>query len=192
MDDLALNIRGALNIDPNAGALSIAEIVPGIARGFMKLDPKAAAKPAMYMYALKRFSPISPMYKTIVKALQNGQTPAQIMSSQSGAAQGALKNAMKTAQLAQSGRNGLLAASVVSYMNEADAAYPTDDQILPPKIQEQPVEQSMPEAASPALSQDVGVQAIQQIANMLQGNSIAGVGTGGLEEGASIARSAGR
>ena len=26
MDDLALNIRGALNIDPNAGALSVAEV----------------------------------------------------------------------------------------------------------------------------------------------------------------------
>jgi hypothetical protein len=195
MDDLALNIRGALNIDPNAGALSIAEIVPGIARGFMKLDPKAAAKPAMYMYALKRFSPISPMYKTIVKALQNGQTPAQVMSSQSGAAQGALKNAMKTAQLAQSGRNGLLAASVVSYMNEADAAYPTDDQILPPKIQEQPAEapaQDPAQMPSSAIPTNTGIQAIQQIANMLQGNSIAGTGTSGLEEGASIARSAGR
>ena len=83
-----------------------------------------------------------------------------------------------------SGRNGLFAASVSSYLNEADQTYPTEDEVpvvAPKKIEEMapaaPQQQSM-------VPTDTGLAAIQQIASMIQG-----VGTSGLEEGADIARS---
>lgn len=185
MDDLALNIRGALNIDPNAGALSVAEQPVSIWRNLLQLDFKGAIKPLTFMYGSKQIAPGTKAWTDVNMMLQSGKTPSDIMKDKAGTASGILGNAQKAANGAMSGRNGLMAAAVSSYMNEADQTYPTDDEvpmIEPRRVQEEPPEQPMQQSMIPA---DTGIAAIQQIASMIQG-----VGTSGLEEGAAIARSA--
>jgi hypothetical protein len=185
MDDLAMNIRGALNIDPNAGALSVAEQPVSIWRNLLQLDFKGAIKPLTFMYGSKQIAPGTKAWTDVNMMLQSGKTPSDIMKDRAGMASGILGNAQKAANGAMSGRNGLMAAAVSSYMNEADQTYPTDDEVPmidPRRVQEEPPEQPMQQSMIPA---DTGIAAIQQIASMIQG-----VGTSGLEEGAAIARSA--
>ncbi len=79
-------------------------------------------------------------------------------------------------------RDGLVAASIASYLDEANQSYPTEDEIptvMPQKIQ---MLQEAPQP-QPQLQQQDGIAAIQQIAKML-----AGVGESGISEGASMAR----
>ena len=79
-------------------------------------------------------------------------------------------------------RDGLIAASIASYLEEANQSYPTEDEVpkvMPQKIQMQK-EEPQPQ---PQLQQQDGIAAIQKIAEM-----ISGVGVSGLEEGAAIAR----
>jgi hypothetical protein len=184
MDDLAMNIRGALNIDPNAGALSVAEQPVSIWRNLLQLDFKGAIKPLSFMYGSKQIAPGTKAWTDVNMMLQSGKTPSDIMKDRAGMASGILGNAQKAANGAMSGRNGLMAATVSSYMNEADQTYPTDDEvpmIEPRRVQEEPPEQPMQQSMIPA---GTGIAAIQQIASMIQG-----AGTSGLEEGAAIARS---
>ncbi len=188
MDDLALNIRGALNIDPNAGALSVAEQPVSIWRKLLQLDFKGAIKPLSFMYGSKQIAPGTKAWTDVNMMLQAGKTPGDILKNKAEMASGILGNAQKAANGAMAGRNGLMAAAVSSYMNEADQIYPTDDEvpvIEPRKAQEAPPEQPVQQSMVPS---DTGIAAIQQIASMLQ--PIQGVGTSGLEEGAAIARSA--
>ena len=104
----------------------------------------------------------------------------------------ALAAAQKSANGVMAGRNGLFAASVSSYLNEADQVYPMEGElpVVAPKKMED-VAPAVPQQQSMgAIPTDTGIAAIQQIAQMLgQAGSIEGVGTGGLEQGASLARS---
>jgi hypothetical protein len=190
MDDLALNIRGALNIDPNAGALSVAEQPVSIWRKLLMLDFKGALKPASFMFGSKQMAPHTKAWTDVNMMLQAGQSPNDIMKAKSKMASGIIGNAQKAANGLMSGRNGLMAAAVSAYMNEADQIYPTDEEVpvIEPKSMEQmvpaqPQQQSM-------VTPETGLAAIQQIASMLQPQSVQNVGVSGLEEGADIARSA--
>jgi len=190
MDDLALNIRGALNIDPNAGALSVAEQPVSIWRKLLMLDFKGAMKPASFMYGSRQIAPHTKAWTDVNMMLQAGQSPSDIMKAKSKMASGILGNAQKSANGLMAGRNGLMAATVSAYMNEADQIYPTDEEV--PVVEPKSTEQVVP--AQPAqqsmVPTDTGVAAIQQIASMLQPQPVQNVGVSGLEEGADIARSA--
>ena len=192
MDDLALNIRGALNIDANAGALSVAEQPVSLLRKIMRLDLSGAMKPLSFIFGSKQFAPGSPLWKALNKQLENGVSPSAVLKSQSGVANKALGVAQKASNGVMAGRNGLFAASVSSYLNEADQVYPMEGElpVVAPKKMED-VAPSVPQQQSMgAIPTDTGIAAIQQIAQMLgQAGSIEGVGTGGLEQGASLARS---
>ncbi len=190
MDDLALNIRGALNIDPNAGALSVAEQPVSIWRKLLMLDFRGALKPASFMFGSKQMAPHTKAWTDVNMMLQAGQSPNDIMKAKSKMASGIIGNAQKAANGLMAGRNGLMAAAVSAYMNEADQIYPTDEEV--PVIEPKSMEQVVP--AAPAqqsmVSPETGLAAIQQIASMLQPQSVQNVGVSGLEEGAEIARSA--
>ena len=191
MDDLALNIRGALNIDPNAGALSVAEQPVSLLRRLLRLDFSGATKPLLFIFGSKQFAPGTPAWTKINNMLAEGKTPNQVFKEQAGAGNKILAAGQKAANGVMAGRNGLMAAAVSSYMNEADQVYPTDEEV--PVVEPKPVQELM--AAEPAQQQaalpaDTGIAAIQQIASMLQPQSVQNVGVSGLEEGADIARSA--
>ncbi len=194
MDDLALNIRGALNIDPNAGALSVAEQPVSLLRRLMRGDFTGALKPLSFIYGSKQFGPGTPIWNRINLQLESGQSPSAILKSEAVKGRAITNSVTKTVNGALTGRNGLFAASVSSYMNEADQVYPTEDEapiVAPqkiekevPAVQEQQVENTIPT--------DTGLAAIQKIANMIQNSNvpvsdIAGTGMSNIERGAAIA-----
>jgi len=186
MDDLALNIRGALNIDPNSGALSVAEQPVSLFRRLMRLDFPGALKPLTFIYGTKQFAPGTKVWTEINKSLASGKSPQDILKSKAEFAKSAGEKAQKSANAVMAGRNGLFAASLSSYMNEADQVFPTEDEVpvVAPKKVDQAAVQPQPQNT---VSADTGIAAIQQIANMLQNQNI---GTAALEEGAAIARGA--
>ena len=193
MDDLALNIRGALNIDPNAGALSVAEQPVSVVRNLMRGNLPGVLKPLGFMYGTKAFAPGSAAWTKVNNMLTSGMSVDEIVKSQRGAGASAMKAARKASEAVLSGRNGLFAASVSAYMEDAHQIYPTEDEvpvIAPVQEQEKPEPQPQQQSMG-TIPTDTGIAAIQQIAQMLgRAGSIEGVGTGGLEQGASLARSA--
>lgn len=185
MDDLALNIRGALNIDPNAGALSVAEVPLTIFKSLLRLDFQGAIKPLSFIFGTKQFAPGTDTYKKLNNSIEKGIAQEKIIKDSSAIGEKALAAAQKSANGVMAGRNGLFAASVSSYLNEADQTYPTEDEV--PAVAPKKIEEMAPAAPEQQgmVPTDTGLAAIQQIASMIQG-----VGTSGLEEGADIARSA--
>ena len=193
MDDLALNIRGALNVDPNAGALSVAEQPVSAIRNILRGDFTGAMKPLSFMYATKSFAPGTVAWTRVNKMITNGKSVEDVVKSENATAAAALKNARKASEAVLAGRNGLFAASVSAYMEDAHQIYPTEDEVpVVAPVEEQPQPEVQPQQQSMGtIPTDTGIAAIQQIAQMLgQTGSIEGVGTGALEQGASLARSA--
>ncbi len=137
MDDLALTIRGALNIDPNAGALQIADIVPSITRNAARLDVKGTMKPALYMYFLKGFALNNASWKkmraTYDRMSKDGASEEEIAAAYKPDFDKSVELAKKAASAALAGRNGLFAAAISNYLNEADLMYPEESEEMPLK-----------------------------------------------------------
>ena len=182
VDDFALNMKGALNIDPVAGALSVAENNVSIARNFINLSIGAIRKPLAFIFFTRRFAPGTSLHTKVVQGLQSGKTAGEITKEQSGAVLKMAGKAQNYAEGVVNARDGLVAASIASYLDEANQSYPTEDEIpavMPQKIQ---MQQEAPQP-QPQLQQQDGIAAIQQIAKMLTG-----LGESGISEGASMAR----
>lgn len=135
LDNLALTMKGALDIDPVSGALSIAEIVPGFMRRILARDPKGAMKPLSFMYVTKQFAPGSENWININRQLSKGGNVDDLYKSSSKVA-GVKAKINKMYEGAQqysdkliAGRNGLWAASVADYMEEANQIFPMEDEI---------------------------------------------------------------
>jgi hypothetical protein len=189
-------IQGGFNLDPTAGAISAAgQPLMGI-RGLINFSAGAALKPVVFMGMLKSYAPGGVSWKTVNAAINGGESIEQVVknSKLNKNAQVALKAANQGAAKILAGRDGLFAASVAAYMNEADERLPNENTPVVPVRQrtgaEAEAERQAEQQQQSALSADTGIAAIQQIASMLQPQQIQGVGTSGLEEGAQIARSA--
>ena len=190
-------IQGGFNLDPTAGAISAAgQPLMGI-RGLINFSAGAALKPVVFMGMLKSYAPGGASWKAVNAAINGGQSIEQVAknSKLNKNAQVALKAANAGAAKILAGRDGLFAASVAAYMNEADERLPNENTPVVPVRQRTGAEaeaerQAEQQQQQSALSADTGIAAIQQIASMLQPQQIQGVGTSGLEEGAQIARSA--
>ena len=190
-------IQGGFNLDPTAGAISAAgQPLMGI-RGLLNFSAGAALKPVVFMGMLKSYAPGGPSWRAVNAAINGGESIEQVAknSKLNKNAQIALKAANQGAAKILAGRDGLFAASVAAYMNEADERLPNENTPMVPVRQRTGAEaeaerQAEQQKQQAALSPDTGIAAIQQIASMLQPQSIQGVGTSALEEGAAIARSA--
>jgi hypothetical protein len=185
-------IQGGFNLDPTAGAISAAgQPLMGI-RGLINFSAGAALKPVVFMGMLKSYAPGGASWKTVNAAINGGQSIEQVAknSKLNKNAQVALKAANYSAAKILAGRDGLFAASVAAYMNEADERLPNENTPVVPVRQRTGAEAEAERQAEQQQQQqsmvptDTGLAAIQQIASMIQG-----VGTSGLEEGADIARS---
>jgi uncharacterized protein YbaR (Trm112 family) len=182
VDDFALNMKGALNIDPVAGALSVAENQVSIFRNVITGSIGALRKPLSFIFFTRQFAPGTAAHTKVVQGLQSGKTAGEITKEQSGAVLKMAGKAQNYAQGVMNARDGLVAASIASYLDEANQSYPTEDEIptvMPQKIQ---MQQEAPQP-QPQLQQQDGIAAIQQIAKMLTG-----LGESGISEGASMAR----
>ena len=185
-------IQGGFNLDPTAGAISAAgQPLMGL-RGLINFSAGAALKPVVFMGMLKSYAPGGRSWKAINAAINGGQSIEQVAknSNLNKNAQIALKAANYSAAKILAGRDGLFAASVAAYMNEADERLPNENTPVVPvrqrtgaeaEAERQPEQKQQQQSMVPT---DTGLAAIQKIASMIQG-----VGTSGLEEGANIARS---
>jgi len=186
VNDFALNMKGALNIDPVAGALSVAENTVGLFRKLITLNFSAVRKPLAFIFATKQFAPGAPGWNTLNKRLTGGESASEISKEKLSGLIGGLGNLSGKAQKYSSqilmARDGLVAASIAHYLEEANQSYPLEDEV--PKVMPRKIETSQEEPQpQPQLQQQDGIAAIQKIAEM-----ISGVGVSGLEEGAAIAR----
>jgi hypothetical protein len=211
MKNLAITVQGAAKVDPVSGALSTAEIIPSTIRALLRLDFKAAIKPLSYMFTTRQLAPGSKAWKALNERLmsQGSIDPAAIAkelasSNSSGrtaaakAVNSAFEVGRKSASLALSGRNGLFAASVANYMEEAEDVYPGEYEIAVRTLAGQGYNENVPVENEPVIEEkpapsliptDTGMAAIREIANMIQPSQtpIAGTGVSALEEGAAIA-----
>ena len=186
VNDFALNMKGALNIDPVAGALSVAENTVGLFRKIITLNFSAVRKPLAFIFATKQFAPGAPGWNTLNKRLTGGESASEISKEKLSGLIGGLGNLSGKAQKYSSqilmARDGLVAASIAHYLEEANQSYPLEEEV--PKVMPRKIETSQEEPQpQPQLQQSDGIAAIQKIAEM-----ISGVGVSGLEEGAAIAR----
>ena len=199
LDDLALTMKGALDIDPVSGALSIAEIVPGFMRRILARDPKGAMKPLSFMFMTKQFAPGSKNWTNINKQLSKGDSVDNLYKSNSKVAGAKAKinkmydGAQQYSDRLLAGRNGLWAASVADYMEEANQIFPMEDEVdvQPVKAYNQaPVQPEPPVQDQAMMQQQIG----QNIMNLMQTaqampttTAEPTLGPSGLAEGKAIA-----
>ena len=199
LDNLALTMKGALDIDPVSGALSIAEIVPGFMRRILARDPKGALKPLSFMYMTKQFAPGSKNWTNINKQLSKGDSVDDLYKSNSKVAGAKAKinkmydGAQKYSDKLLAGRNGLWAASVADYMEEANQIFPMEDEVdvQPVKAYNQaPVQPEPPVQDKEMMKRQIG----QNVMNLMQTAQAMStttdeptLGPSGLAEGKAIA-----
>ena len=183
VDDFALNMKGALNIDPVAGALSVAEDTVGLFRKVISGSIGALQKPLAFIFFTRRFAPGTAMHTKVVQGLQSGKTAGELTREQSGAALKMADKAQDYAKGVMNARDGLIAASIANYLGEVNQASPTEDEVPTVRPQKIQVQQEAPQPAMQGLQQDVGIAAIQQIAQML-----GGTGESALAQGAAMAK----
>jgi hypothetical protein len=194
MDDLALSVRGAVNIDPVAGALSVAEGPMTLTRKIIQLlttgTAKGITKPVSFMMFTRSLAPGGDSWKTLVKQMSDpGVSTEDVLKQSTSKAMGVAKKTQGVVDKILTGRNGLLAASIGSYMEEADQSYPTEGEVppvLPKKIEEQPVAEAT--TAPVQQNQDIANSLSKSIMDLISSaQSVQGTGTSGLEEGRAIA-----
>ena len=187
MDDLALNVRGAMNIDPNAGALSVAEQHINVFRRLMHLDFTGSLKPLGFIFGAKQFAPGGTAWNKVNAGIRAGKTPEEIVKS--GNFAGFANSVRKASDAALTGRNGLFAASVSAFMEDADQIYPLESEV--PAIAPRPretVQEAQP--AQPTQQQQYEQLGASIMQMMKAAQSIPGTGTSGLAQGAKIAAGA--
>ena len=189
-------IQGALNIDPTAGAISAAGQPLSAVRSVLNGSFKAAIKPVLFMFTLKQFAPGGSSWNILNSSVNKGASSEVIEKVAKPALDAAAKKAERAAALALAGRDGLFAASISAYLQEADMKLPPENTPIPQVTKRSP-EEAMQERQQAANQQSQQAQiAMQQqlgasIMQMLKAaQSIPGTGTSGLAEGAKIAAGA--
>ena len=214
MKDLAIVVQKGANIDPVSGALSTAELIPSTIRAILRLDVKGAIKPLSYMFATRQFAPYAPAWKALnEKLMTKGSLNAEELAKEMAAAKGkgstkaaqalntAISKGREAGSLALAGRNGLFAASIANYIEEANEVYPSEYEIAvrtlagdeytaqAPAGSELVMEEEQVDNTQPVVPVDMGVDAIKQIASMIRPSQtpVAGSGVTALDEGAARA-----
>lgn len=191
-------MQGALNIDPTAGAISAAGQPLSAIRGLINQSLSAAVKPIVFLKVMTDFAPGGKAWKTMSLMTKKGMNEEQINKAMKPTMDAITKKAERSAALAIAGRDGLFAASIAGYLNEADDRLPPENTPVPKVVKRTPEQAAMDkqqgqqqQAAAPDLAmqqQELGAN----IMNMLQSASrlppIGNIGESGLKEGAAIAR----
>ena len=113
----------------------------------------------------------------------------------------AISKGREAGSLALAGRNGLFAASIANYIEEANEVYPSEYEIAvrtlagdeytaqAPAGSELVMEEEQVDNTQPVVPVDMGVDAIKQIASMIRQSQtpVAGSGVTALDEGAARA-----
>lgn len=187
-------IRGALDIDPSAGSISAASVPFNVFRNILQGSVLGALKPLSVMYTMKGFGPGGPLWKKLNARLGFGQAPEKVESLMKPAALKAVKAAQKSASLAMSGRNGLLAASVGAYMNEQHQNNPIGRDVPVVPVRASPVDVGVEQEQQNqlAMEQQLGAAMSQFLRSMQSASGamppVANIGQQGLAQGAAIAR----
>lgn len=189
-------MQGALNIDPTAGAISAAGQPFSALRGLMNGAFRTAIKPVVFMYTVKQFAPGGTSWAILNSYINKGAPPKVIEKALKPTLDAAAKKAQRAAALSLAGRDGLFAASISAYLQEADMRLPPENTPIPQVIKRSPEEvmQERQQAANAqtreaqlAMQQQLGASIMQM---MKAAQSIPGTGTSGLAQGAKIAAGA--
>lgn len=192
-------MQGALNIDPTAGAISAAGQPLMSVRGLLNASLSAAVKPIVFLKVMKEFAPGGKNWTETLRLTKKGLDTEEITKKMDPEVKKAIKKAERAAALSVAGRDGLFAASISGYLNEADDRLPPANTPIPKVIERTPEQaafekqQGQQQAAAPA--PDLAMQQQElgaSIMNMLQSASklppMGNIGESGLKEGAAIAR----
>ena len=147
MVQLATLIRGAHNIDPTAGAISAAGLPIASIRGALNTSLSGVVRPLSLMFTMKAFAPGGAAWNQ-ARALRGVKTPGSVPQNQlynlsnnapANVQQGikamqkhivpAANSARKSVDAVMSGRNGLYAMSMASFIEEINASAPLEDEL---------------------------------------------------------------
>lgn len=190
-------MQGALNIDPSAGAISAAGQPLMSVRGLLNASLSAAVKPIVFLKVMKDFAPGGENWMRMTLLTRKGMDKEKVDKIMKPVVEKSIKRAERSAALTVAGRDGLFAASIAGYLNEADDRLPPENTPVPKVIKRTPEQAAMDkqqgqqQAPAPDLAmqqQELGAN----IMNMLQSASrlppMGNIGQSGLKEGAAIAR----
>lgn len=180
--NMAATIRAAHNIDPTAGAINAAGLPFGILRKIMHGSFNTAVQPMAFMYAMKEFAPGGILWQGMAKGagfpVNRATKPGSLLTVEEGAkkfqgaADQAVRKGRKLANAALAGRNGMLAAAIASYTNEANYTLPMESDIdLIPIKPEMAVDEAETQAIrqqAPAPVADPSATSTDQAANLGQ------------------------
>ena len=174
MIDMGNTIQGALNIDPSAGAINAAGLPIAPIRGVINGNLLATLKPLTLMYTLRGFGPGQPGWKRVQAAVASGKSQEDINKLMAPYVGTTVKNARKAAGATLNGRTGLLAASVSSYMNEAETTLPEEGTPVVPRVVRQSDEEIQRQQQQQTVSdyQDATLgKAMADVIRAIQGTS---------------------
>ena len=121
-------IQGAFNIDATAGAISVSNIPLSSLRAALNMSVVGTLKPLSLMYTMKTFAPGKPGWQKLKALADKGVPQDKIESAMRPYMKKTLEAAKKANNLKMAGRNGLLAASISAYMDEADENLPQENE----------------------------------------------------------------
>jgi hypothetical protein len=192
LNTIMLVTRGATQFG-ESGTLFTAQLPFSLLNGVLKRDVKGIIRPLSMMYALKGMGPGTSLWKKtsadMEGMIRNGKSAQEAIGltkkKNSKAIQDALRKAKRLSEAVMSGRSGFIGAVIGNYMEEDHDNLPQYDDLPNAPVVEAPMSQPEPQPQQVSqVSPQMGINAIRQIASMIEGT-----GTGGIEEGASIARS---
>lgn len=190
-------MQGALDLDPTAGAISAAGQPLSFIRGLINGSLSAAIKPIVFLKVMTDFAPGGKTWQTMSLMTKKGLDEEKITKAMKPKMDAIEKKAERSAALAVAGRDGLFAASIAGYMNEADDRLPPENTPVPKVIKRTPEQAAMDkqQGQQQAPAPDLAIQQQElgaNIMNMLQSASrlppMGNIGQSGLAEGAAIAR----
>ena len=190
-------MQGALNLDPTAGAISATGQQFSVVRGVLNHSLSAAVKPLIFLKVMTEFAPGGKNWKGMSLLIKKGYDTDKINKIMKPKVDAATKKAERSASLAIAGRDGLFAASIAGYLNEADDRLPPENTPIPKVTKRTPEQAAMDkqQGQQQAAASDLAMQQQElgaNIMNMLQSASrlppMGNIGQSGLKEGAAIAR----
>jgi len=212
LNNMALVFAGATEFSRGAGSISANTAVPSLMHRLISGSFTGAAKPLVYMFAIRNMSPGSPGWSALNKVVRNAVANGQPVNMASLEAvmkpymNTAIGKAQKAANLMMRGRSGLAGSAIASFLMEADLSYPQENEAAQVPAQKRFVPDvrmlTNPEQIAQEKQQqnDATQQLASAFANLMGAmqnvketgavpktpSALAGVGTSGLKQGMAI------
>ena len=212
LNNMALVLAGATEFSRSAGSISANTAVPTLMHKLITGSFTGAAKPLVYMFAIRNMAPGSPgwsvLNKVVRNAIETGKPidTAAVSDLMKPYMNTAIAKAQRAANLMMRGRSGLAGSAIASFLMESNLSYPDENEAAKIPAQKRFVPDvrmlTNPEQIAQEKQQqnDATQQLASAFANLMGAmqnvketgavpktpSALAGVGTSGLKQGMAI------